>query len=79
MAHHTLHPGKALELHAGDKDEIQNHADKEGDFEIAFNTHPLIVKHTLKAKHHVSFVVAAGGERVINDGHVPLTVVTPGP
>lgn len=77
MHQHTLHPGKSLELHAGDKDEVQNHSDKEADFEIAFNTHPLVVKHTLKPKHHVTFVVAAGGERIINDGHVPLTVETP--
>ncbi len=78
MPHVTLHPGKSLELHADHKVEVQNHSDKEGDFEIAFNTHPLIVKHTLKAKHHVSFVVASGGEKIINDGQVPLTVEGPG-
>ena len=77
MPHHSLHPGKSLELHQGDKDEIQNHSDKEGDYTIAFHTHPLVVKHTLKAGHHVAFVVPEGGARIGNDGHVGLTVITP--
>jgi hypothetical protein len=74
---HVLHPGKSLSLHQGDKDEVQNHSEKEGDYTIGFNTHPLIVKHTLKAGHHVAFVVPEGGVTIANDGHVDLTVTTP--
>ncbi len=79
MPHHALHPGKSLELHQGDKDEVQNKSDKEGDYTIGFNTHPLIVKHTLKAGHHVSMLVPHGGAKITNDGPVELTVTTPKP
>ncbi len=75
--HHVLHPGKSLELNQGDKDEVQNNSQHEGDYTIAFNTHPLVVKHTLKAGHHVAIVVPDGGVRIANDGKVELTVITP--
>jgi hypothetical protein len=77
MHHHELEPGKSLELNQGDKDEVQNLSHKEGDFTVAFNTHPLVVKHTLKAGHHYVITVPQGGVRIGNDGHVPLTVLTP--
>lgn len=77
MAHHALEPGKSLDLHQGDRDEVQNNSHHEGDYIIAYNTHPLEVKHTLKSKHHVSFIVPAGGARIINNGKVELTVVSP--
>jgi len=76
--HHVLYPGKSLELHQGDKDEIQNHSDKEGDYTIAYNTHTLVVKHTLKKGHHITFVVPQGGAKIANDGLIELTVSTPG-
>jgi hypothetical protein len=78
MPHISLHPGKSLDLNQGDKDEIQNHSDKEGDYTVAFHTHPLVVKHTLKPGHHVTIHVPQGGVTIANDGHVGLTVVTPG-
>jgi hypothetical protein len=74
----SLRPGKSLELNQGDKDEIKNESDKEGDYTIAFHTHPLIVKHTLKPCHHVTMVIPDGGVRIANDGQVKLTIVTPG-
>jgi hypothetical protein len=74
---HVLQPGKSLELNQGDKDEIQNHSDKEGDYTIAFNTHPLVVQHTLKKGHHITFVVPQGGAKLANNGNVELTVSTP--
>jgi hypothetical protein len=75
--HHVLHPGKSLELKQGDKDEVQNHSKQEADYTIAFNSHPLVVPHTLKAGHHVAIVVPQGGVRIENSGKVELTVITP--
>lgn len=77
MAQHALEPGKALELHPGDRDEVQNHSHHEGEYIFAFNNPPLEVIHFLKSKHHVSFVVPSAGARIINNGKVELIVVTP--
>jgi hypothetical protein len=77
VAHHALEPGKSLELNQGDRDEVQNNSHHEGDYIIAFNSHPLEVKHSLKSKHHSILTVPSGGVRIINDGKVELIVVSP--